>query len=572
MATINHKSVKDFHQQQVINGIHNDHKSQSIIDCLGGIDVILSNYILSESESSTKITDEELNQIYQILSKSSSKINHAQKSIKSLENRGKDIVYTFDEKETYLNTYLNPKTAEIFRNFFIKNRFSSSMIKIMLILSMIVFMYSITCQTNTLWYCIFIITINITLWIPYTIYWCLSFNKEGFKLILFRFEFWLKVLYSIFAQILSLIDDFILNYNKWSYPNWKIPANLFLSFDITMIIISVSMLDALNVNHKWKKIMTIFQAFMLSLWAILLQYKLWSDPDGQNNNSIIYIASGFAINLLSMRVAIFRTLAIFTIKQAIQTVIKSKSGKTSMIRITPRIVWISNNPLKPASSPTSDHGHNSKAIKVNFADKKSGSGSEMSPMDVEVLDFVVNEAAKQNKVAKDTRTQILTETAVDGMSSEKGQLSDIEGTDPGLTIVYEGDGTVVLPPNQLSISNTPNNAHTRYLPQPSPISQPYITTGISIKRIKSLNDDVNTYQKESVTGLTALTTITGIDGTIIQPQESLRIEMSSGGYIIDQQQINGNNVVYNNSFVTDLDEIMSNFECQKSDKINSLYD
>ena len=50
---------------------------------------------------------------------------------------------------------------------------------------------------------------------------------------------------------------------------------------------------------------------------------------------------------------------------------------------------------------------------------------------------------------------------------------------------------------------------------------------------------------------------------------------SNGGYIInnnDNQQFDGNNVIYNNSFVADLDEIMSNFECQKPRKINSLYD
>ena len=63
-----------------------------------------------------------------------------------------------------------------------------------------------------------------------------------------------------------------------------------------------------------------------------------------------------------------------------------------------------------------------------------------------------------------------------------------------LLFIYEANNTLILP-QQFSISNSSINNKEKE-------KEKEIMTGISIKRIKSLNDDINTYFKESTTDYT----------------------------------------------------------------------
>eukprot|EP01084_Bolivina_argentea_P046928 86425_1 len=164
MAQITQALLKEIHEEQLSKGDNNEHNTIQIINIIGGIDKILTNY---DKITEFKSTQEN----YQSNKRSNNMSKLVQhKDVIDLEDDNRYLF--FKSSNTYLSYWFAPKTETLFNNF-IHNRIVQSI----LLLSFIIYYYLLFTMYLTVIYPIFIISINCVLWIPYSSLWILSSNR-----------------------------------------------------------------------------------------------------------------------------------------------------------------------------------------------------------------------------------------------------------------------------------------------------------------------------------------------------------------------------------------------------------
>ena len=181
VTDISVNTVLSLHKETIANYKTNDNIIE-IINIIGGIDKVLDDYLTSVE---TELSSQQLFMIHQILSSSKS-IPSPSKSIIAIHhennNNPNNVYYTFSDKDTFLHCYFGNKNAEKVLSI-LQNKF----LQILIILSIFLYIYFRQTSWSKL-LSIYIIIINVILWLPFALGWILSTNIKGFKLITRTFE------------------------------------------------------------------------------------------------------------------------------------------------------------------------------------------------------------------------------------------------------------------------------------------------------------------------------------------------------------------------------------------------
>eukprot|EP01083_Nonionella_stella_P038414 104517_1 len=327
-------------RNKTFNRHNNDCNILHIVKIIGGIDKILSDY-LSQTDPITShliLNDNQISQIHTLLSLPHqrpllplTKISTSQTNISQSENKSAHIYY-FDETDTFLGSLLSfhseQRVLSILHNAILQVLLCVSIIA-HVTLGMIMHKGEIS-----LVYPIWTIGITGVLWLPYSILWMLSANRQGCTLIIHSFEFWFKLVYAIAYNVTLFWYDFGLHYNRWRHPEMKILASFCIAICNVLVIVCISMFDAFNINIKWKITLSTLLAVLYSLNATITQF-----VDIRMDDSLITISQYNTLSLRSLTVSACRILAIFLWKQAILTYARSRSNQCILIKHTPYIVW-----------------------------------------------------------------------------------------------------------------------------------------------------------------------------------------------------------------------------------------
>ena len=421
-------TVRRYHKQCFQDGDTNEDNTEAIINVIGGIDRIISHYL---SDWNNKLDSKQIHKIYRIISTPTkyqqknkipldTKIQNIDPSKNSQYEDKRSFEYTFEQDDNLLNTIFDPQNAKL-----ITWIFSNNMFRFLLIISAMIHIIGLILH-DTFWHPIFVIFINIFLWIPNGLFWILCVNKKAFKLILYRFEFWFKIVFAIMAQIAALIDDFmfIQNYQQWTYPKLKLATNIMLSCDIVFILTCVSLLDALYLKKYWKIMVSSLVAAVFVFWALMLQFRPYSNDHNINISNIEF-------SVKSIRISAFRTVAIFVLKQAVLHIFRTRYNRAVMIRCTPYLAWKSSEENEPDDDVLKldiNHGVN------------TDSTSPWESMDLNVMNYILNTIKTDDEAEKNKNT---TNHATNDIKIILTDGTDLEHKETETTIIYTPDDQTI---------------------------------------------------------------------------------------------------------------------------------
>eukprot|EP01083_Nonionella_stella_P073487 198764_1 len=321
---ITKQSLHNLHKQQTLNGNNNNDKALNIIEVLGGIDMILSDY-LNDDAVKQRLGQNELNKLHQIItSQKGEQLIPIPVHLMNTSNQNhSNSYYEFHTNDTVLGLIFGDAKAQK-----ISNIIRQKIVMIILVIGLF------TCNLVFLLYgvnwtfAIYQIIIYL-LWIPLLICWILSANVVGLKLLVRSFEFWFKVSYSIMFG--TAICIYYYNYGiRYAYGNALNIADLIghivMSLGISLCIITVSAFDIINISKCWKLSVAASVAFMWTVFAVMFQFS----PD--KDDYIVNIsATNSSLSFQSILASTLRILAIFTWKQAILTYVRTK-GKSILLK------------------------------------------------------------------------------------------------------------------------------------------------------------------------------------------------------------------------------------------------
>eukprot|EP01084_Bolivina_argentea_P295835 509453_1 len=328
--TITKKSVYELHQQRLSNGINNEDNSLLIMNILGGIDNILTNYLTDKNN--LNITNNTLLQINQMLitpqkyknantSKTSTKIT----ATKHNEQTDNSFFYTFNINNTFLHHVFGNEKAEK-----ILNVIHSKITQYIISLSVIIWIILIIIGEGLISAIYFIICWSF-LTIPYMLFWILSSNRHAFYLIIKSFEFWLRVVY---GAILAILIGIYYQHNVstvniiiyWIY-------NIIAMITIILTTIYISIFDAVKITKTYKIAISVICSGVMVFTSIYWQFLL-----SEKYDYIVYIpVTNGSLSFYSMISSAARILGIFFCKQAVLAIIRNEKAVT--IKHTPIIKW-----------------------------------------------------------------------------------------------------------------------------------------------------------------------------------------------------------------------------------------
>eukprot|EP01084_Bolivina_argentea_P096724 173873_1 len=323
-----HQSIESIliqtHRKRLLNGKSNNHNRNEIIESLGGIDTILSDYLNPENKMS--LTENQLQSLHQILT-SDYKTNQPNQEE---ENSVTNISIRLNKVDTVIHSIFNFDTACNMVTY-IYNKLLLTIIMIINFIWVFLLIYEyIHYKSWSVSYYIlkvFCMTINTI----YGIFIVLTVNQKALIISIKSFEFWFKMILALQVSILHVF----LKYHQHT-PSLEMTAYVMEKLTLTLLIITFATIDGYQASLRLK----IFAGIGISLGMAAISLYLTFIVK-QNDNSIVYITSNIHVSISSlfgMFVSGFRLLAIFLWKQTMLSMLRP--GKCVNLRYSPRLQWI----------------------------------------------------------------------------------------------------------------------------------------------------------------------------------------------------------------------------------------
>eukprot|EP01083_Nonionella_stella_P052013 138195_1 len=341
---ITREFIVTMHQNQIKSGISNSHKTVDIVDVLGGIDKILANYLMT-NDAQYHLNKNKLNKLHQLLKLN--KTNQKRTDTDGLENKkmrfvnNDSLFYELDENNNYLNELFGSNIAA--KTFtMLHSRFTFIVIVIGFIMwniirqvydshSVIYLLYS-TC------FCAFLSC-------PYWITWILSSNKRAITLTVKTFEFWFKVYYAFWVQILLTFRTYH-ELKTETFDKQRVSLiyteQVLQCLNSTILIAAFYLFDAIKMKRTYKSIGAILLSIIFFWYSFDFQFTNLYD------HRINVKATGRILSINSMISNSYRILAIFLMKQGIVTAITK--NRCTTINVSPYICWTNDNVVNAPSS------------------------------------------------------------------------------------------------------------------------------------------------------------------------------------------------------------------------------
>ena len=368
-------SSKECHNTQSLNGINSDENTLQIVNMLGGIDQILSDYLNNFGQNKVA-------QIHELLWTAKKYQQHNQlKPVSIIDDKDKDpksqedhasLCYEFVKNETVLHSLFGEKVAMV-----ILNIFHSKIMRIIFYLSTLSWLILVFTFSETLFIETYEVAFLCTLCIPNLIFWLLSSNRDGIKLILKTFEFWIKIYYSVHVHTLTCYYYYhrdLRAHRQYLYLAMNLISSILWLISLTLWVAVISSFDAMKVGRKWKIFFCALAGITCFMFSV--EYQFLSP---QSDDIVIHIpAFDSILSFQSMIADAYIVLAIFFIKQAFFAYYRK--GRATIIKYIPFIKWI--------DDPTSDSEVKSDKIATNDGQTSSDETDiEMHEMKVNNLDI-----------------------------------------------------------------------------------------------------------------------------------------------------------------------------------------
>eukprot|EP01083_Nonionella_stella_P075703 205886_1 len=344
--TITKKSVSAAFESY--KGEDRDIWESQIIHILGGIDVVLDEFLRETDD--VHITQNQLYRLHQLFSTPQNKYGALTKlfSMQHDEDYIDFTTHIFDDSCTYLHDFLGNILATKILN--ILHSAWPHVIFFVFVTGFVVL--RIWCANHIVFP---LYTLICTGFIShfYVIFWLLSVNKKGIVLVMQTFEFWLKSANITIGLVLLTMNHYVLKIwgdDSWGNMNHKylrLAGHITTYVNIVLIMITISMFDALHVSRSSKVICSVAIAIGMTVIGIYSEYNEYM-TFLNSNDSMFYVTNSIGWSLLSLQQNAIEITAIFSWKQAILTIVKR--GRCVLIKHSPYIEWKTDSQLK--SEPT----------------------------------------------------------------------------------------------------------------------------------------------------------------------------------------------------------------------------
>ena len=308
-------NLQKLHSRHMDNGTSFIAQSPELVDMLGGIDQILTDYL--NSNNKMLLNEIQRQRIHQVISKP---------PLSDHKNeRPKDYTYLFLIQSTSINLCLNKENAAKFVRFM----FHKLTLLFFSILGVILLIFQIGIKniSDRTWFvyyqCIYyILTI---LWLIFVL---LITNKSALCVVSKTFEFVLKFTLTLFAILMEYIWFFVVNKPEKNELIEKLVVYIsWLALILMMIIFSS--LDALYVKI-WIKT---YLGFVLSVILIIHTWNI-----SLNDTLDILEIVGTSISLGSLAVSSLNFVLLFVIKQTVLSLLKK--DKIISVKSSPYVKWV----------------------------------------------------------------------------------------------------------------------------------------------------------------------------------------------------------------------------------------
>ena len=335
------------HQQKLQNGQNNIYHTTRLVNILGGIDLILEDY-LSQSNTILPLDQQQLDGIHQVLFKEQQPDKYEQQgklfqvtrldSIKKTNDKNTKVRKKYKSDEFYYEFY----DSDTYLNSIFPLTLASSIVKythfpitqVIMVITPLVYMILFVSMFDTLLYAIYTIIVTAFLWIPYCSFWILGSNKVALKLVHKNFEYWFKIVYGIIYVASSFCNYFILHWDDFKHVELMFVGRLFINIATILAVACISSTDAVYLSKKWRIIASGSYAALFTAISISLQIQGYQQED----DSVIFITDNLGFSLLQSQINAGRIIAIFFWKQTIQT-IRKKGSRCVLLKYSPYIKW-----------------------------------------------------------------------------------------------------------------------------------------------------------------------------------------------------------------------------------------
>ena len=263
-------------------------------------------------------------------------------------DKSDDTLCSFERQDTYLHTFGIKNGNDL-----MKLLYSRITVCLLLLYGLFCLMLSWTNVTN---YHLFLCLFDFMSWIWIT-FAILSVNRMALHLISKKFDFWIKIIFSII---------FVISYSIWSISSHSKQNNeshvLFIShtiligIDFILFITYYSMINGIQIKYKTKLYLGIL---LSSISTILIFQLLTYSANNSNRVNMALYDKYLSISWFDLTLSSIQILNIFLWKTVY--LFRKYRGKSTIINTIPSIKWIEGKPLDisslstPPSSKRIDH-------------------------------------------------------------------------------------------------------------------------------------------------------------------------------------------------------------------------
>eukprot|EP01083_Nonionella_stella_P298825 1014187_1 len=330
MQTITKDSVlQSYHLFKDRNIDMVDSSILSVINHLGGVDNILEEFL--HKDNNIHISQAQLNQLNQLFTNkhptTTTVLSSSNGNEFEIYNKHDEMYHQFDISDTYFQDICSATLSQTALKI-ATAPWAHVLFALVFLLSLI--SRAILRTKNTLIAPLFALISGVVT-LGYVMVWFLSANKQGVRLVLLTFEFWLKCGYGLLFVVSRFMNLHIFPVTETAnvHRELQITSDIAMLSNLILIVFILSMFDALYINRVSKV--------------------LFSD-------SVITVTDRIRLSLVSLQINAMEVLVLFFWRQTVLTLVNKE--RCVLIKYRPHIQWIDKRKTKDIgniTSPTNDN-------------------------------------------------------------------------------------------------------------------------------------------------------------------------------------------------------------------------
>eukprot|EP01083_Nonionella_stella_P157217 510202_1 len=353
MQTITKDSVlQSYHLFKDRNIDMVDSSILSVINHLGGVDNILEEFL--HKDNNIHISQAQLNQLNQLFTNkhptTTTVLSSSNGNEFEIYNKHDEMYHQFDISDTYFQDICSATLSQTALKI-ATAPWAHVLFALVFLLSLI--SRAILRTKNTLIAPLFALISGVVT-LGYVMVWFLSANKQGVRLVLLTFEFWLKCGYGLLFVVSRFMNLHIFPVTETAnvHRELQITSDIAMLSNLILIVFILSMFDALYINRVSKVLFSGSVALFFTLTLILQYFTIYVN----GIDSVITVTDRIRLSLVSLQINAMEVLVLFFWRQTVLTLVNKE--RCVLIKYRPHIQWIDKRKTKDIgniTSPTNDN-------------------------------------------------------------------------------------------------------------------------------------------------------------------------------------------------------------------------